>query len=964
LDTKHKTTGAGENSLALCTRRTIGTVLLVAGCMALPAMAQAGGESNQTDGASLLPHPDAIDPNIPTPESVLGHEIGDGAARYEAMERYLHALAESSPLATLAPYGESHEGRTLYYLTITSDHNHARLAEIRDANGKLADPRRLQSAAEADRIIEELPGIAWMAYSIHGDELSGTDASLLLAYQLVAGTDERTRRLRDELVVLIDPTQNPDGRERYLQQLQHLTGKVPNTDYQAMQHGGLWSAGRGNHYLFDLNRDWLMMVHPETRGRAEQFLTWNPHLLVDAHEMGSLDTYLFDPPREPLNDHLSDHNLEWRKRFSAEQAKAFDQHGWSYYTRDWYEEWYPGYTNAWASLLGAIGILYEQAGVNAAAVRQASGWTLTYRGAVHRQFVSSLANLQSLLDHRAAVLRDYYDDRQAAVNGLDGGKSVFLVPPTQDRSRIGRFIDVLRRQGIEAGIAEGPFEAHGLTDCWGNVTDAFTLPAGTLVVSAKQPHRRLLRAILDFDPRMTAAFVTEERKELESQRDSRLYDVTAWNLSMAYGLEAYWADHATNVPLTSAGTTPLKQHAIPPEEPTYGYLIDGASSDAYGAIVRLLDHECKIRIAEKSFRIAGQLFPAGSALLRRYENPAELPHIINVAAADLNVDVLPVGTALAEDGPDLGSGSFELLQPPRVAVASQWPISTTSFGATWHLLDARVGLRASPINVQSLGYADLRRYNVLVLPDTWQPESLRGVLDEKVIERLKAWIDAGGTLIALGGSAAFLAGQENGLTSVQLRRNALDEVEVYAEEMQHERASRQVVVDPEALWGHGTVTTKEGNGPTVPDVEKKGKPDGANEVARLKREDEWARRFSPAGCFVAAVLDTDHWLAFGCASRLPVFVAGDKVFMSKGPVRTPARMESIDTLRLSGLLWPEARARLADTAYATVERKGRGQVILFASDPFFRGYLEGTGRLYLNALILGPGLGTSQPVPW
>lgn len=964
MHTKQKSIGTTRNSHFRSAHLTIGVVLLVAGFMALKAVAQPNGDPDRTVGSTLLPHPDAIDPNIPTPESVLGHEIGDGAARYEAMERYLHALADASPLATLAPYAQSHEGRALYVLTITSERNHARLAEIRDANGKLADPRRLDSPAEADRIIGELPGIAWMAYSIHGDELSGTDAALLLAYQLVAGTDELTRRMRDELVVLIDPTQNPDGRERYLQQLQHLTGKVANTDYQAMQHDGLWSAGRGNHYLFDLNRDWLMMVHPETRGRAEQFLAWNPHLLVDAHEMGALDTYLFDPPREPLNDNLSDRNLEWRKRFSAEQAKAFDQHGWSYYTRDWYEEWYPGYTNAWASLLGAIGILYEQAGVNAAAVRQASGWMLTYRGAVHRQFVSSLANLQSLLEHRAAILRDYYDDRRGAVNGLEGGKSVFLVPPSQDRSRISRFIDVLRRQGIEAGIAEGSFEAQRLIDSWGNATDSLTLPAGTLVVSANQPHRRLLRAILDFDPRMTAEFVTEERKELENQRASRLYDVTAWNLNMAYGLEAYWADHVPNVALTSAGATPINQHAVPPEEPAYGYLIDGASSDAYCAIVRLLDQECKIRIAEKSFRIAGKSYPAGSALLRLYENPAELPNIINVAAADLNVDILPVGTALSEDGPDLGSGSFDLLQPPRVAIASQWPISTTSFGATWHLLDARVGLRASPINVQSLGYVDLRRYNVLVLPDTWRAESLRGVLDEKVIERLKAWVDAGGTLIALGGSAAFLAGQENGLTSVQLRRNALDEVEVYAEEIQRERAARNVVVDAEALWGHGTVTTKEGNAPAVTEEEKKGKPEGAKELAGLKREDEWTRRFSPVGCFVAAVLDTEHWLAYGRAAKLPVFVAGDKVFLSKGPVRTPARLESIDKLRLSGLLWPEARGRLADTAYATVERKGRGQVILFAADPFFRGYLEGTGRLYLNALILGPGLGTSQPVPW
>ncbi|MCH7631661.1 MAG: hypothetical protein IIB59_00485 [Planctomycetes bacterium] len=299
-------------------------IALLAGCIGAAPSAIAVGDAPDRQPQHPFVDPATLNAAIPTPQSVVGHTMGDGAIRYEPLVRYLHTLADASPLVTLTPYATSHEGRTLYYLTITSVDNHARLDAIKADNAKLADPRTLGPSAAADTIIDSLPGIAWLAYSIHGDELSSTDAAVQLAYQLAAGKDASTKRLREQLVIHIDPLMNPDGRERYLSQLQHLTGKVANTDHQAMQHSGLWSAGRGNHYFFDMNRDWLMLVQPETRGRVHAIGEWNPHLVVDSHEMGSLDTYLFDPPRRPFNVNISEANMKWRRRFSADQAKAFD----------------------------------------------------------------------------------------------------------------------------------------------------------------------------------------------------------------------------------------------------------------------------------------------------------------------------------------------------------------------------------------------------------------------------------------------------------------------------------------------------------------------------------------------------------------------------------------------------------------------------------------------------------------
>ena len=906
-----------------------------------------------------------VDSSIPTPESVIGHPVGDRAVRYDVLVRYIHTLADASPRVTVGSYSQSHEGRTLYYLTITSEANHARLEAIKIDNAKLADPRTLSSPDEAKRIVDHLPGIAWLAYAIHGDELSSTDAAIQVAYQLAAGMDEQTKKLREELVVHIDPLMNPDGRERYLAQLQQLAGKVPNSDYQAMQHSGLWSAGRGNHYLFDLNRDWLMQVHPETRGRAAAIRSWNPHLVVDSHEMGGLDTYLFDPPREPFNVHLSEKNMQWRRRFSADQAEAFNRHGWSYYTREWYEEWYPGYTNAWANLLGAVGLLYEQAGVNAASIKQRTGQELTYREAVQHHVVSSFANLQTLHANRRQILADFLADRQWAVSKQGPYAETYLFPPLPDQSRFHRLIDLLHRQGIETIVAAAPFEAQTVVDIWGGRADKQQFPAGTLVIRSAQPHRRLLNAILAFDPHMSDESLAEERKELENRRSTRVYDVTAWNLPMAYGLEAFVAETVPDM-LASMATPRTGTSALPLKNPpTYGYLIDGADASIFPVLVGLLDQGCHPRIATKPFAIADRDYKPGAVLLRRHENPETLPQILNAITADLTIDIRPVDTALSQEGPDLGGRRFRLLQQPRVAIASQWPMATTSFGSTWFLLDQRIGLRASPINVQRLGSIDLRKYNVLVLPHAAKPAVLAAVLDDKTVLKIKAWVEAGGTLIALGNSAAFVAGKDRGLSSVRLRREVLDKLTVYEETVQRERDARDIKIDL-SVWEPQPPTGATASKPEVPETGEKceGKPGAKPDTDALKRTDEWQRIFSPRGVIAAASLDREHWLCFGLGEKLPVLIDGAFAYLSKHPVSTPVRLMDEQHVRLSGLLWPEARERMAGTAYATVERLGAGQIILFATDPFFRGYFEGSGRLLLNAIVLGPGIGASPPAPW
>ena len=389
----------------------------------------------------------------------------------------------------------------------------------------------------------------------------------------------------------------------------------------------------------------------------------------------------------------------------------------------------------------------------------------------------------------------------------------------------------------------------------------------------------------------------------------------------------------------------------------------------------------KVRAVIEPFTLGGHRFERGSMLIRRLENGGDIAQRIDEAIEGTTVVPTPAQSALVEDGPDLGGQKFVLLQRPRIAVASQWPVDTNSFGSTWFMIDDRLRLPCSPINVQAVGGLDLRRYNVLILPDGGR---YGAVLTESALSSIKAWIEAGGTLIAMGNAAAFLADEKRGISGVRLRSDALEQLKVYAEAIGRERASRQINVDSHLVWtgAAGAASQPAGSQPagsqpstapattTAATTTPTTQGDAATsswtslEGEELKRWDQWASRFSPQGAFLRAQLDPDQFLSFGLGDGMPVLFAGSDCFMSKPPVQTAARFVSVSELRLSGLLWPEARHRIADTACATRESLGNGQVILFAGDPFFRAFMEGTGRMLQNAIILGPGLGASAPVPW
>ena len=907
------------------------------------------------------------DPSISTPEKLIGFSPGARAAKHAEIERCLKAWnAESERI----------------HLVASSSENLARLDPIQKDLAKLSDPRKVD-ASQADNLAETLPPVAWLAYSIHGNESSGSDAALAVLYHLAAATDAETKALLDSSIVIIDPMMNPDGRDRHLKQIEEVRGAMPNVDHQSLLHRGDWPGGRTNHYLFDLNRDWLFGVQPETQGRIRAISAWHPVLMVDVHEMGPLDTYLFSPPREPINPNIPQRIRGWSALFARDQAAAFDRMQWHYYTGEWVDNWYPGYSDAWAQYRGAVGILYEQARIYEDAVRRPEGSLLTYREAVHHQVVSTMANLATFRTKGRALLREFLHERRRAVDPSGPfAKQCFVVLPSANAARIERFVNLMSLQGVEVYQTAQDFVAESAVDPLGRTHKKATIPAGALLIPHRQPLAHWVGALLEFDPQMKAEALEKERGELlrHGQSASTIYDITGWSIPLLFGLDALVlkqdlpAGVLRYAPKDFARPTALDKEAT-------ALVIDGSDDRSVSAAARLAERGVHVRVADKAFALDGQSFARGSVVIAHEDNadaPGDFAQTAMAVAAELRLDIATVRSGMGEgDLPDLGGRHFIRVERPQVAVLTRDRTNPNSYGSIWFLLDRELGIRHTHLDKGLLQRMDLRPYNVLVLP--------RGPIAPNVLEPLKEWVEAGGTLIAVGQAAEDLVKKEGGLSKARNLPDVLDKLDEYEMALIREWLAEQGdIPDAQQMWAH--VLEADLNYPWEFE-EKSARP----KKEALEKRDKWQAMFMPQGAILASRVDQKHWLTFGCENYLPVLVGtgwGIPVLMAAGSVQAPVRLgvftpkDAVDKkkndiarvgwaavpagqemrLRMSGLLWPEAAHRLANAAYATQEKLGKGQIILFADDPAFRGAALGSARLFANALVYGPGLGASHPI--
>jgi hypothetical protein len=917
------------------------------------------------------------DPDVPDPDEFLGFPVGQRTATSGLIEAYARRLSASSDRVDLVEYGQTYEGRPLVYLVITSPANLARTDAIQKGLARLADPRDL-SARERRQLLDDMPAVAWLAYSIHGNESSGSDASLAVMYHLAADRSDATARLLDELVVIIDPNMNPDGRERFVNGVVQTRAAQPNVDDQSLVHAGYWPYGRGNHYLFDLNRDWIYARHPETRGRIAHIIRWRPLLFVDAHEMGAQDTFLFSPAREPHNPHLPPYRRTMGDVYADDMARAFDEFGYPYYSGEWHEDWYPGYTDAWASLRGAQGILYEQARLAEDGI-QRDTHLISYRQAVHHQMLASFANLETLRRERGEMLAAFAEDRAAVISADSRyANRSFVILPTANQGRLNDLKDLLRVQNFEVHRTTAERRVAEATDQLGRQHEDLTIPAGSLVLRNRQPEARLIAAMFEFDPRMSTAALRAERERLLREGRSTIYDTTGWNISMMFGLKALSVNEFIDGGLEVVDLhEPTEPAPFPETAGLIALVASGADDRAVALAARLLERGLHVRASRSASVLNGVDLPVGSIAITLDDNRDRKDWIeaARAAAQELGIGVHAVSHGRAPgDLADLGGREWVVLPKPNIALLGRGSNNMLDYGAVWYLLDHRIGIRHSHLDEARAGNMDLRRYNVIYLPDRWRWGG-GGNLPDSLQRQLGDWVKAGGTLIAVGGSARGLLDVEESLLATRLLDKIVgDDLEDFQDAIQREwLAINQPLPEREAIWDHAA-----DGGLAWP-------WDGLDDLPKAderKRRDKWQSMFMPSGALVALRADNRHWLNAGGNDYLTALFSNSPIMMSRLPVETPLRVGIYNEaereagligwapvpegqelrVRAGGLLWPEARERIASAAYVTRESVGRGQVILFAHAPAFRAAQLGAMRVLENALILGPGLGTSQPI--
>ncbi len=661
-------------------------------------------------------------PEVPKPSEVLGYEVGEWHVSPEQLVTYMRELSKVSPRVLVREYGRTHERRPLICLIITSPENHRQLDNLRQRRRQLADPDRSDAPDPST-----VPAVVMMGYSIHGNEASGSNAALLVAYYLAAAQTPEVEQLLQNTVVLLDPCFNPDGLQRFSSWVNSRRSQTLQPDPAHDEFHEPWPGGRTNHYWFDLNRDWLVMQQPESVGRVELFQEWLPNVLTDHHEMGTNTTFFFQPgvPSRvhPLTPKL---NQRLTARIGEYHARALSKQKILFYSQENYDDFYYGKGSTYPDANGCIGILFEQASSRGSAQESSYG-LLTFPYTIRNQVTTSLSTLQAVGDMRAELnqyLRDFYrtaldEAREDKVKGYLFGDF------QQGTSRpLSEFIRLLLRHRIRV-YPVGDAEAE---------KDERISSGKRWVVPTEQPQYRLIKAIF------------ERRTTFE---DSIFYDISAWTLPDAFGLS--WLELTSGASVLSRLGSPLQRAPdqpplnVPEVTPDlYAYAVAAEGYDVPRLLGALHRAGIRVMVAQRPFEAEGHAFSEGALLIPLDRQPlgaeAIRRHIVQSGAEDIRVFALHNG--LTPKGPDLGSSHFAVLRAPKVVLVTGREAGIAEVGEIWHLLDVRCGTPPLLVQAERFNNLDLAKYNTVILAG--------GHFSTLSADKIKSFVAGGGTLIVQG----------------------------------------------------------------------------------------------------------------------------------------------------------------------------------------------------------------------
>lgn len=872
-------------------------------------------------------------PAVPRPDSLLGYPLGSRQTMYREQQDALERMVQRAPdRARTELIGRTWEGRPMRLIIISAPENLARLDQIRADLAALADPRTT-TPGQAAAIAQRDPVVVMLSHSIHGDEPAGFEAALATTYQLLASEEPATQEILRNVVTIINPSQNPDGHERFAAWSNSVA--VGSDEPASLEHDEPWDiVGRYNHYRFDMNRDLIAQSQPETRALAGAILRWHPQVFADLHSTTA--QYFFPPDARPINTNVPAATRDALEEFGRGNAAAFDAHGWLYYVRDVFDLFYAGYWDSWPVLNGAVGMTFESDGGPELHLRKEDGTVTTFRDGIAHHEVASLATLATAARTRETRLRDYYDFRASGMARAARSRLrrvVWVEGDHPDRAR--QLAGLLERQGIEVQRTTAPLRLGRAHSYLGGPPSSRVIPAGAWLVDLAQPQARLAAALLEPDPGLDSAFIRSqlaryarngERGPEAEHEGYEFYDITAWALPQAYGLDAWWTDETTPVSAVTATSPPDSARGGVTGGPArVAYVFPDDRDGAARLALHLLGEGFAVGSATQPFRADSMSWPRGTFVLRVVRNPDSLHQRVTALAREDGVRVTAIQSGFPDSGQyGVGSEMVQALHPARVLLAAGDGISTTAFGDFWYYLEQELDVPVVPVRLSSLGRMRLDDYNILILPGGWGG-GLFDRLGEHGARRLREWVNSGGLVVAAGGAVSLLSHKDLELTTVKPVGSGDSGKEGAGEKGKAEKDS------------------------SAADSAVAGVPLASPEASHHDRPE------TIQGSVFRATLDTLHWLAYGYTRiSLPVFLEGVSLAPSqKG--ENPVVFTG-DSLRLGGFAWPGNTEKfLRKSVWAAVENVGRGHVVLFAEDPLFRAFWRGTARLVSNAILLGTG---------
>ncbi len=696
----------------------------------------------QVDLSYYLPKEYTYNPAIPTPEQVLGYQVGDWHVTHDQLVMYMKAVAAASDRVIIQETGRTYEMRPQVVLTISSPANLAKLDQIKADRVKLRDPN-------SSLDIEKMPVVMFMGYSVHGNEPSGANASLLAAYHFAAA-NEIAGEL-ENIVLLLDPAINPDGLNRFASWVNSHKAYNLNGDPNGAEYNEAWPRGRTNHYWFDLNRDWLPVQHPESRNRVKVFQEWLPNIHLDFHEMGTNSTFFFQPgvpsrmhPLTPTK------NFELTEKIGTYHAKALDQIGSLYYNQEGYDDFYYGKGSTYPDVQGSIGILFEQASSRGHLQESANGM-LSFPFSIRNQFTANLSSYKAANEMRVELnqwMKDFY--KGIAVETAADVNKAYIFGSKEDDARSFHLADLILQHNIKVFTLNEDITVNGKEFKGKNA----------YIVPADQPQYRLIKAM--FETRTTF-------------QDSLFYDISAWTYPMAFNLD-YMALNSkilnlANVTEVSKSSLELAPGRVFGVAGAYQYAMEWSDYYAPKAAYDLMEAGFLVRVSQAGFGVpGGKEFGRGTLLIGTGESnmdPQQMHQKLTQIAVEAHVDIYAL-TSGYTTGANLGSTTIAPLKIPKVALLVDGGVDSYEAGEIWHLLDQRYEMPVTLLPMDAIGGNTLDRYNVILMPD-----GRYNSLGKSGAATLKSWISEGGTLIAKGGALRFLS--ENEVGNITFRKGAESE---------------------------------------------------------------------------------------------------------------------------------------------------------------------------------------------